>query len=685
MSPALDTRNPLVSYDLLRLLADNVPALIAYYSADTMRCEFANAAYAQTYSRDTLSIVGKTLVEIIGEDAAAVIEPYVAQVLLGKSVSYERPLVFPNGSPGVIEVTLVPNFGQGENPLGAFVLINNITKHRAAEQAIRDSEERLRKFSDATSEGIAFIENGVVVDCNEASARMLRIPASKLIGRANLDFVAPESVEAVTNNIRAGFERPYEVTLLRADGTRFVADLVGKDIVSGGKTLRMTAIRDISDRKQAEARIQFLAHHDILTHLPNRALLMDRLQVLLASARRQNSMVGVLFIDLDNFKTINDSLGHFAGDELLKRVAGRLQSCLRGADMVGRLGGDEFVVVVTDLSTAEDIAPVAEKIAEAISEPFSLEDQILSVSGSIGISVFPKDGETPDTLIRNADAAMYLAKDRGRSNYQYFTPSLNKSASQALAMESGIRKAIKQVEFLLHYQPEVAAKTGAVNTVEALIRWKHPELGLLGPDQFISVAEHRGLIMPIGRWVINEAIRQARVWADAGIKVPIAVNLSAVQFKQKDLVDDIAARLREHGVSGEMLELELTESLFMEDVNAMSRTLHQLKDLGITLAVDDFGTGYSSLSYLKRYPIDKIKIDRSFIRDVPVDADDVAITLAIISLATSLELKVVGEGVETQTQLKFLEDNRCDFIQGFLISQPLPPDDMFTWLQRRMR
>ena len=682
MVPALDTRNAAVSSTLLRLLADSVPALISYYSADDLKCEFANAAYARTYSSDTTSIIGKTLVEIIGEPAAKTIEPYIAQVMKGQSASYERPLVFPNGSQGVIEVTLVPHFDANGTTCGAFVLINDITRHRASEQAIRDSEERLRKFSDATSEGIVFLENGIIVDCNEAAARMTRLSVNQLIGRQNADFVAPESIEAVVNNIRAGFERPYEVTLLRADGTRFAAEVVGKDIVSSGKTLRMTAIRDISDRKQAEARIHFLAHHDILTHLPNRALLMDRLQVLLASARRQNGLVGVLFIDLDNFKTINDSLGHYAGDELLKRVAGRLQSCLRGADMVGRLGGDEFVVVVTDVARAEDLASVAEKIAEAISEPFSLEEQILSVSGSIGISVFPKDGETPDTLIRNADAAMYLAKDRGRSNFQYFMPSLNKSAFQALAMESGIRKAIKQVEFLLHYQPEVMAKTGVVSTVEALIRWKHPELGLLGPDQFISVAEHRGLIMPIGRWVINEAIRQVRVWADEGIKVPVAVNLSAIQFKQKDLVEDIAARLREHGVSGELLELELTESLFMEDVNATSRTLHELKDLGISLAVDDFGTGYSSLSYLKRYPIDKIKIDRSFIRDVPVDADDVAITLAIIGLANSLGLKVVAEGVETQTQRTFLEDNQCDYIQGFLISQPLDPQDMRLWLNR---
>ncbi len=684
MRVSFDTGNPVVSAALLRLLADNVPALISYYSVDGLTCEFANAAYAKTYSSDTTSIIGKTLVEIIGEAGYKAIEPYIAQVMQGQSVSYERPLAFPNGTNGMIEVTLVPHFDAAGKARGAFVLINDITRRRAAEQAIRDSEERLRKFSDATSEGIVFIDNGIIVDCNEAAARMIRLPASELIGRPNVDFIAPESIEAVVNNIRAGFERPYEVTLLRSDGSRFVSELVGKDIVSGGKTLRMTAIRDISDRKQAEARIQFLAHHDILTHLPNRALLMDRLQVLLSSARRQNSLVGILFIDLDNFKTINDSLGHYAGDELLKRVAGRLQACLRGADMVGRLGGDEFVVVVTDLARPEDVAPVAEKIAEAICEPFSLEEQILSISASIGISMFPKDGETPDTLIRNADAAMYLAKDRGRSNFQFFMPSLNKSAFQALAMESGIRKAIKQVEFLLHYQPEVMAKTGVVSAVEALIRWKHPELGLLGPDQFISVAEHRGLIMPIGRWVFNEAIRQARAWSDEGIRVPIAVNLSAVQFKQKDLVEDIAARLREHGVSGEMLELELTESLFMEDVNATSKTLHRLKDLGITLAVDDFGTGYSSLSYLKRYPIDKIKIDRSFIRDVPVDADDVAITLAIISLATSLGLKVVAEGVETQTQLTFLEDNHCDYIQGYLVSQPLDPDAMLLWLNRHM-
>jgi diguanylate cyclase (GGDEF)-like protein/PAS domain S-box-containing protein len=677
---------PAATPPLLRLLADNIPILIAYYRAEGLVCEFANAAYARTYAKDASSIIGKSLPEIIGPEAIKVIQPHIDGVVTrGETVRYERPLVFPNGQSGYIEVTLVPHFDEGQTrPHGAFVLVNDITRHRQAEHAIRESEERLRKFSDATTEGITFQADGVILDCNAAAARMMRTTEKEIIGRPVANFIAPESLETVLANIRDNFERPYEATLVRADGSRFIVELIGRNVQVDGKTVRMTAFRDISERKQAEARIQFLAHHDTLTHLPNRAMVMDRLQVVLSAARRQSRMVAVMFIDLDNFKTINDSLGHHAGDGLLKRVAARLRDGIREADLVGRLGGDEFLVVVTDLNREEDVIPVAEKVAEAISEPFSLEEQVLSVSGSIGISLFPKDGITPETLVRNADAAMYLAKDQGRSNFQFFMPSLSKAAFETLSLESGIRKAIKQVEFLLHYQPQVELASGRVQALEALIRWKHPELGVLGPDQFISVAERRGLIVPIGRWVINEAIRQVRVWRDHGVEARVAINLSAVQFKQKDLVDDIAARLREHGVSGTQLEIELTESLFMGDVNAVTRTLGQLRDLGVTLAVDDFGTGYSSLSYLKRFPIDKIKIDRSFVRDVPGDADDVAIALAIISLAQSLDLKAVAEGVENQTQLEFLRANRCHAIQGYLVSRPLPADDAGVWLRERV-
>lgn len=668
---------------LLRLLADNIPALVAYFVRENFRCLFANKAYARSFGLDEYSIVGKSVPEIIGADAFAAIRPYVERALLGETVRYERQNRTSYGSERTLEVNLIPHADESGTFFAAFVLINDITRHHEAEKAIRDSEERLRKFADATTEGIVFIDAGIIVDCNEAAARMMRLTQGELIGRRNQDFIAPEDLETVVSNIRSGFERPYEITLVRDDGSRFAVELVGKDLVYAGVTHRMTVMRDISDRKQAEAHIQFLAHHDTLTHLPNRALLLDRIQVMLATARRNQTEVGIMFIDLDNFKTINDSLGHFAGDELLKRVAARVQSCVRGVDLVGRLGGDEFLVVLADLINAEDIAPVAEKIGMAISEPFSLEEQVLSVSASIGVSVFPRDGETPDSLIRNADAAMYLAKEHGRNNWQFFQPSLNRKAFQALALESGIRKAIREVEFTLHYQPEVHTNTGQPTAMEALIRWKHPELGLLGPDQFISVAEHRGMIVPIGRWVINEAIRQAREWADLGMAIPIAINLSAIQFKHKDLVESIAARLAEHGVPGHMIELELTESLFLEDVSAMTKTLGRLKDLGITLAVDDFGTGYSSLSYLKRYPIDKVKIDRSFVRDIPRDEDDVAITIAIINLAASLDLRAIAEGVETQEQADFLGKHHCDFLQGYHISRPLPPADALEWLKRR--
>ena len=682
-TPIQNGKNPATPEQQLRLLADNLPALIAYFTVDGLICQFANKAYATAYANTVDSIVGKSVPDVIGTEAFAVIQPYILRVIEGETVSYERPLVLPDGSARIIEVNLIPQIISGSKPEAAFVLITDITKHRQAEQTIRDSEERVRKFVDAANEGIVFFEKGVITDINDAGAHLVRLPTEKIIGRQVLDFVAADSVEIVAENIRAGFERPYEANILRADGTILTVELVGKVIVRDGKTLRMTIARDISDRKQAEARIQFLAHHDMLTHLPNRAMLLDRLQLMLDVAKRHSTQVGVLFIDLDNFKTINDSLGHYAGDQLLKRLAQRLQTCLRSVDLVGRLGGDEFLVIVGGLERAEDVAPIAEKIAECISEPFVLEGQTLAVSGSIGISIYPQDGESTDTLIRNADAAMYLAKERGRSNFQFFMPSLTKSAVNSLSMESGIRKAIKNSEFVLHYQPEVVSKTGAVNAVEALIRWKHPELGLLGPDKFISFAEHRGLIMPIGCWVIKEAIRQCKEWLDHGLRIPIAVNISAVQFKQKDLVEVIGACLKEHDLPGELLELELTESLFLEDVTAMTKILSRLKELGVTLAVDDFGTGYSSLAYLKRYPIDKIKIDRSFIRDVPNDADDVAITAAIINLAESLGLSVVAEGVETAEQAAFLEDYRCDYIQGFLISYPLPPAEIFAWLKLR--
>jgi diguanylate cyclase (GGDEF)-like protein len=401
---------------------------------------------------------------------------------------------------------------------------------------------------------------------------------------------------------------------------------------------------------------------------------MDRLEVMLASARRRSTPIGILFIDLDHFKTVNDSLGHAAGDALLKIVAARIQSSLREVDVVSRLGGDEFLVALPDIEGERAAAQVAEKLLAVVSEPAALDGRTLSVSPSIGISVFPRDGASAEALIKNADAAMYLAKERGRSNYQFFNEKLSEAAFQALTLETGLREAIRDAGFVLHYQPAVRISDRTLTAVEALIRWPRHDGTLAGPDEFVPVAEQRGLIIPIGMWVLNEACRQNKAWQDAGLpKVPVAINLSALQFRQKNLVSEVARVLSETGLEPKYLEIELTESMLMDDSGAMTTTLDGLKALGVKLVIDDFGTGHSSLVHLKRFPLDKLKIDRGFVRDIPDDPDDVAITTAIIDLARNMGITVVAEGVEKVELLAFLAERGCDEMQGFLICPALPP------------
>lgn len=663
----------------IHLIANNVPALVAQFEmSDGFRCSFANAAYARTYGFTVEELANKKLYDIIGAAAYATIQPYVDACIAGDVVSYTRSLKAADGSDKVIEVNLIPHFGGSADATSAFVLINDITKHRRAEAQARDSEDRLRKFFNATTEGIIFSDSGTISDCNDAVAHMMRLMPEDLIGRSIFEFVAPQSRNLVLRNVGAGFERPYEITAVRADGTQFTAEVHGKSGMESDNNHRMTVVRDISDRKTAEAHIQFLAHHDLLTGLPNRAQLNTKLEAAVDAASRGETQLAVLFIDLDNFKTVNDSLGHHAGDALLKRVSEHLLSTCHADDILGRLGGDEFLVV-TRLDVL-DALPFAQGLAHAIAEPFTIDGQTLTAHCSIGVSCYPRDGKLPDELIRNADAAMYVAKERGRNNVQLFTSSLQRAASQALATENGLRRALRNSEFELYYQPEISLATGALCGVEALIRWNHPELGLVSPDYFIPIAEARGLIVPIGQWVLNTACKQIQSWKARGLDhLIVAVNLSAIQFQQQSLADDVAQALAEHETAGNCLELELTESLFLEDVVTASKVLYALKDLGVMLAVDDFGTGYSSLSYLKRYPIDKLKIDRSFVRDIPGDADDVAITTAIINLATSLEITVLAEGVENRDQLNFLREHGCNEAQGYFIARPMPAEAFFNW------
>jgi diguanylate cyclase (GGDEF)-like protein/PAS domain S-box-containing protein len=456
--------------------------------------------------------------------------------------------------------------------------------------------------------------------------------------------------------------------------------------LAGEVTHYIGVFSDITQRKQTEERIQRLAHFDALTGIPNRSLLIDRAGQLLAAARRNGGQVALLFVDLDRFKNINDSMGHEAGDELLKTIATRLQGLVRQSDTVARMGGDEFVIVMAGVSELGDVARLSESVLNAIAAPLSLRGQEVAVTGSVGVCVFPNDAEDVSEMIRNADAAMYRAKEHGRNAYQFYTRSMNDRALEILATETALRHALQRNEFELHYQPQFCAGTERIVGAEALIRWNRPGMGLVSPGTFIPIAEERGLIAAIGQWTLQEAARQAAEWDRAGYPpLPIAVNLSATEFHQTGFVGRIADTLLQHGLKPDRIELEITEGIIVRDADSTIEILECLHDLGVKLSIDDFGTGYSSLNYLRRFPIDKIKIDQSFVREMMDDTGASGIVLGVIGLAKSLGLEVVAEGVETTEQLRFLRAAHCDFVQGFLLGRALPAGAFELLLQSLQR
>lgn len=670
------------SDSLLRLIADSVPALMAYYELPLLLCRFANQGYAAYNGHATDSIIGLTVQQAIGDKAWRAIKPYVAKSLLGEHVKYTREQTLPNGEIRMIEVNLIPHCDDQQRTLGSFVLITDITERWRAENTVRQSEERMRKFTEATDEAIVFHRDGIITDTNEAMHRLTGYRVDEVVGRSIFTFISPEWRAVALEYTRKGREDPYEVTILHQDGHAIPVEVVGKTMPEQHADYRIVVVRDITARKQAQEREAFVALHDTLTSLPNRHFLMEQLSQVLSLARRRHGRVAVLFINLDHFKTVNDSLGHQAGDQLLCRVADRLRQGVRDADVVARVGGDEFVVVLTEVQHQDDVTMVADKLLHAMHAVFTVDEQPLTISPSIGISLFPEHAATADALMRCADAAMHYAKESGRGHRQLYTPGMDASALDVLQHERLLRDAITHNHFVLHYQPQICLADGSLQGIEALVRWQHPERGLVGPDEFIHFSESRGLITPIGRWVMREACRQLKAWQDEGLAmVPVAVNFSALEFRQRDVAAEIAAVLHETGLAPQYLEIELTESVLMHQTGPVLNTLNTLKALGVGISVDDFGTGYSSLAYLKRYPIDKLKIDRSFVADTPGNTDDVAIVTAIIQMGRSLQIQTVAEGVETQAQIGLLAQLGCDMIQGFVVTPPMDAQATGRWLQ----
>jgi diguanylate cyclase (GGDEF)-like protein/PAS domain S-box-containing protein len=571
--------------------------------------------------------------------------------------------------------------------------VGQFLQRKRAEDVLRESEERFRSLTNLSSD--MYWEQNAEFRFTEFSGM-----GSQHVNTRTLPYIGKKRWEQNYVNMTADgwaehmaileAHKPFrDMELCRIDesGTKIWISISGEPVFDSADVFQgyRGVGKEITERKIDEERIQFLANHDALTALPNRAMFTEVLNIAIENARRYHRNFAVLFIDLDRFKIINDTLGHEAGDKLLQEMGKRLTQTVRSSDVVARLGGDEFVILVQEVSESKQVATVARKILAAVVQPMTMQGQECRVTASVGICMYPADAQDEQALMKNADIAMYRAKEDGKNNYKFYSQEINVHSFERMALESSLRRGLERNEFLLHYQAKLDLNTGRITGVEALVRWQHPDLGMVPPAQFIPLAEETGLIVPLGRWVLNTACAQNVAWQKQGLPaLSMAVNLSARQFADDDLVDDIKQALAVTGIAPELLELELTESMVIQNTERASKVLADIKKLGVRLAIDDFGVGYSSLSHLKRFPIDTLKVDRSFIRDIPQDPEDRAITEAIIAMGKSLKLTVVAEGVETLDQQNFLRDHDCDEMQGFYFSKPITSDQFADLLRKRI-
>ena len=611
------------------------------------------------------------------------------------SFQYDKRFIRKDG--GIVDTTMeVRCVRRGDGSVETVVImVRDITERKRSETALRESEERFRSLTALSSD--MFWEQDEQYRFTSVSGvdsrKITQTRADLIIGkkRWEQDYTNMSADDWAKHIAILDARQPFrDLELSRPDesGKTVWITISGEPIFdSSGAFKGYRGVgKEISERKKDEERIQFLANHDALTSLPNRAMFSEVLNLAIQNGHRYKRGFAVLFIDLDRFKIINDTMGHDAGDKLLKEMGTRLSETVRSSDVVARLGGDEFVVLVQEVSETKQVDAVARKILSALVEPMSMQGQECRVTASIGICMYPADAQDEKALMKNADIAMYRAKEDGKNTYKFYSEETNVHTFERMALETSLRRGLERNEFFLHYQAKLDLRTGHITGVEALIRWQHPELGMVPPMQFIPLAEETGLIVPIGKWVLNTACAQNVAWQGDGLPpLCMAVNLSARQFADENLLEDIAAALKSSGLRPELLELELTESMVIQNTERAGRILAAIKKMGVRLAIDDFGVGYSSLTHLKRFPIDTLKVDRSFIRDLPQDLEDKAICEAIIAMGKSLNLTVVAEGVETLEQQTFLQDHNCDEMQGFLFSKPIPSDQFAELLRKRLR
>lgn len=682
-----------MSEALFRAISDASP--LGILVSDTLgNCTYSNAAYQK--------ISGLTLKETLGSDWRTAIHPEDRQRILAEwqgavsenqNFTSEVRFLRADGSllwARINTAAMTPLPGKGAH--GHVQTVEDITERKTTEAVLRQAEEALFEEKERAEVTLNSIGDAVLTTDLAGKVTYLNVVAETMTGWSQEEALGQplsDVFKIVDGDTRQPSVDPAQraiaedrtvglstdCVLLRRDGSEAPIEDSSAPIHNrqGSVTGAVIVFHDVGQSRAMAQKMSYLAQHDFLTGLPNRVLLTERLSQAIRLAIRHRTQVGLMFLDIDYFKHINDSLGHAIGDQLLQSIAERLKQCVRASDTICRQGGDEFVILLAEIERPQDAAHVAETLRTALALPHFIGKHELHVSLSIGISVFPDDGVTADLVMQNADIAMYHAKSCGRNNYQFFRAEMNTRAVERMFVETGLRRALKHEEFLLYYQPKINLASGVMTGSEALIRWQAPEIGLIQPGQFVPIAEDSGLIVPIGRWVLREACRQVKAWQESGLKVvPVSVNISAVEFKQKNFLEGVALILSETGLPPRLLELELTESVLMHDAEASASVLLALKAMGIQLAIDDFGTGYSSLSYLKRFPTDTLKIDQSFVRDILIGNGDATIVSAVIGMGRSLKQRVIAEGVETQEQLDFLQLQKCDEGQGFQFSHPLP-------------